>query len=110
MKLRAIPLVLALAAAVWPIPVRAADIPRDEQPMYGGIAPTTPQKQIDDAYVARAVKLAGSRPKGSDMSARLGFEYLQNRHDPATAMKRFNQAWLVDPDNGAAFHGMALAL
>jgi len=52
--------------------------------------------------------LGYSRPQGSDKSVQLGWQYFFSKHDIATAMKRFNQAWLLDPDNGNAFHGFAV--
>jgi Tfp pilus assembly protein PilF len=39
----------------------------------------------------------------------LGFKYFFQR-DFKTAIRRFNQAWLLDPQNGGAFHGFALVV
>ena len=84
--------------------------PRNEQPIYGDTPPNDAERKADETFIDSAVKLEGNRPAASDKSVSLGFGYLLTQHDPATAMKRFNQAWLLDPDNGAAFHGMALTL
>ena len=53
---------------------------------------------------------AAGRPKlrrFSDDAAGKGWDYLQ-RGDPETAMKRFNQAWLLCPENAGATWGMAI--
>jgi tetratricopeptide (TPR) repeat protein len=67
-------------------------------PKYGKAEKTPEQKKADkeliDAYVAQA----GSRSKGSELLIRLGFNYLY-KGDLRTAMYRFNQAWLLDPQN-----------
>lgn len=38
----------------------------------------------------------------------LGWRYFRRDGDPMTAMKRFNQAWLLNPENGEAYSGMAV--
>ena len=64
--------------------------------------------EADKTFLAETEKRGYSRAQGSDMSVTLGWRYFRERHDMATAMKRFNQAWLLDPDNGDAFHGFAV--
>ncbi len=41
------------------------------------------------------------------MSVELGWKYFF-KGDVASAMTRFNQAWLLNPENGDAFHGFAV--
>ncbi len=62
----------------------------------------------DDEFIAATLKAGYSRAQGSDKSVQLGWQYFFQKQDFATAMKRFNQAWLLDPDNGDAFHGFAV--
>src|SRR5215467_15890094 len=86
----------------------ALAVPLNEQPMYGN-QPKTPEMQAaDEQFIANAAKLRYNRVQASDKSVQLGWQYFFQRHDIATAMKRFNQAWLADPDNGDAFHGFAI--
>lgn len=80
--------------------------PLNEQPMFGGLPKSPAMIKADEELIASAAKY-GSRAKTSDMSVTLGWRYLGKRDIPA-AMKRFNQAWLLDPTNGDAFHGFAV--
>jgi Tfp pilus assembly protein PilF len=82
----------------------AASYPLNEQPMFARQSKTPAEQKFFDSVA----KLGYSRPQGSDKSVQLGWQYFFSKHDIATAMKRFNQAWLLDPDNGDAFHGFAL--
>ena len=92
------------------ISAQAAELPSNQRPMYGGIEFNAAQTEANDKFIDFAVKNAGNREKASNDTAMVGFDYLFKRRDPATAMQRFNQAWLLDPDNGFAIHGMALVL
>ncbi|HKU64780.1 MAG TPA: hypothetical protein VJQ06_06970 [Rhizomicrobium sp.] len=94
-------LVLALVS-----PAIAA--PTNEQPMFGN-RPKTPEMLAADAqFIAATEKFGYTRVQGSDKSVQLGWQYFFAKHDIPAAMKRFNQAWLLDPDNGDAFHGFAV--
>lgn len=99
---------LALVFLTLPFLAAASPYPVNEQPMFGG-QPKTPEMQAADRqFLAGVEKLGYSRAQGSDKEVALGWQYFFQRHDTATAMKRFNQAWLLDPDNGDAFHGFAV--
>lgn len=86
----------------------AGPYPLNEQPMFGGQPKTPEMLAADQEYLANVAKLGYSRAQGSDKSVQLGWQYFFTKHDIVTAMKRFNQAWLLDPDNGDAFHGFAV--
>ena len=86
----------------------AGPYPLNEQPLFGGQPKTPEMLAADRDLFANVAKLGYSRAQGSDRSVQLGWQYFFARHDIATAMKRFNQAWLLDPDNGDAFHGFAI--
>lgn len=93
---------LALLAA----PTAAA--PLNEQPMFGGQPKTPAMVAADTQFIAATEKFGYTRVQGSDKSVQLGWQYFSSKNDIAAAMKRFNQAWLLDPDNGDAFHGFAV--
>jgi Tfp pilus assembly protein PilF len=93
-------LVLALVS-----PVNA--LPLNEQPMFGNQPKTAEMMNADAQYIASTQKY-GTRAQVSDKAVQLGWQYFFDRKDTVTAMKRFNQAWLLDPDNGDAFHGFAV--
>jgi Tfp pilus assembly protein PilF len=84
----------------------AKTYPVTERPMYGGVAKTPAMIAADDALIEAAEKL-GTRPHVSDMLVARGWQAFF-RGDLGGAMKQFNQAWLLDPENGDAFHGFAL--
>src|SRR5688572_234101 len=69
-------------------------------PMYGGHdRRSNPQlKAADDALINAATKEYGSRAAASERFAAQAFRYYF-RDDLAAAMKLFNQAWVLNPDN-----------
>ena len=73
-------------------------------PMYGGASRSRDLLASDQALIEEAMKQAGSREAASREFMRVGWEYF-DRGDLNTAMKRFNQAWLVNPENADAFWG-----
>jgi len=85
------------------------DYPPNEQPMYGGIEKTPAMKKADDEYIQRVLTSGYTRESGARAAVELGFRYF-SKNDFATAMKRFNQAWLLDPRLGDTYHGFALVL
>jgi len=87
----------------------AAEYPPNEQPLYGGIAKPPAMIEADQHFIDDVLKMGLSRAQGSDKAVETGWTYLR-QGDLADAMKRFNQAWLLDPDNGDAFHGFAVAV
>lgn len=80
----------------------------DQLPMYGGFDRNThPQfKQADQTFIQKASTAAGSREKAAEALVRRGFAYYYE-DDLANAMRRFNQAWLLNPNNPDAHWGFA---
>ena len=71
-------------------------------PMYGAeyepyIKKTEEQKENDQKFIASIIKSEGSRKVGAKRFSAAGWLKLKNG-DAKTAMMRFNQAWLLDPD------------
>ena len=71
-------------------------------PMYGSeyepyIKKTEAQKEKDQKFIASIVKSEGTRKVGAERFSAAGWLKLKNG-DAKTAMMRFNQAWLLDPD------------
>ena len=81
----------------------------NELPMYGRAPKNEKQIKADEIFIEAATKAAGSREVAARHAIQRGFEYL-NRADRSTAMKRFNQAWLLTPDNPHVFWGFGSAL
>ena len=73
-------------------------------PKYGNVEKTQEQKDADQAFIKTTLQTEGTKEKASENLVRLGFSYLSKR-DFKTAMYRFNQAWLLNPENENAFWG-----
>ncbi|MGH9867305.1 MAG: tetratricopeptide repeat protein [Candidatus Polarisedimenticolia bacterium] len=103
---------LVLAAV---LPAFAAGTPWkksiDQLPMYGGVDrsmdPAT--AAADDKFIAAATQGFGSRRKASESYVEEGARDFRGGDD-RMAMRRFNQGWLLDPNNPYAFHGFAIVL
>lgn len=81
---------------------------RNLLPKYGQLPKLDWQKAADDAFLkASDEEYHGDRKKASADTALRGWQYLIDQRDPDAAMRRFNQAWLLDPGNGTALWGMA---
>lgn len=72
-------------------------------PKYGDSQKTKEQKEADEEFIAIILKRDSTRRKGSENMVRLGFKYLYR--DIKTAMYRFNQAYLLDPENTDIYWG-----
>ena len=93
--------VLILAAGL----VRADD--RNLLPKYGQLPKADWQKEADAAFIkATDEEYHGDRKKASADTAARGWQYLA-AGDLEAAMRRFNQAWLLNENNGTALWGMA---
>lgn len=86
-------------------------LPANQLPMYGGVEKNEAQKKADND-LAEGLKAKGVTPEqGSRQAMRLGWEAFNGKdRNLAVAMKRFNQAWMLDPQNGDSYHGFALVL
>jgi len=107
------PLVALLAACAVLFGTQTGEAqprPANEQPMYGEVAKTPDMLAADKAFIDQVEGMGYSRAGGSDESVKRGMQELMQKHDLTIAMRRFNQAWLLDPDNGDAYHGMAIVV
>lgn len=88
----------------WP-----EDHPRNEIPMYGeGRLPDALQ-EANREFVREAYKEGISLSTSSNLAMDRGWEALADG-DSSTAIRRFNQAWLLDRRNGAAYWGFGVFL
>ncbi len=102
---RTVFLVLLLAVAFVPQVVFAQNI--NLLPKYGLLPKNDAQKKADAIFLTEMDKsYKGNRKKAAEDIALLGWQFLLKGNAP-DAMKRFNQAWLLDSSNGIALWGMA---
>jgi len=74
------------------------------QPEYGNAKKTKEDLQADKEFIEFSLKNDTTPRKASEHLVRLGFTHLY-QGDIETAMRRFNQAWLLDPTNENAYWG-----
>ena len=87
--------------------VGKVEYPINELPMYGGLEKTASQKQADDIYITTMTRGGRSREDAANVAAKVAWNIFY-QGDKSTAIKRFNQAWLLDPDNQLALWGFAV--
>jgi hypothetical protein len=75
-------------------------------PMYGGLDRQSDPvlKGADEALIEGTTKAFGSRAAASKRFTDEGFRFYFH-DDISTAMRRFNQGWLLDPKNPDVFYG-----
>ena len=77
------------------------------QPKYGALPKNEAQKAADEKFLASIDDhYKGNRKKGAEDVSGRGWQLLRQGNIP-DAMRRFNQAWLIDNENGSALWGMA---
>ncbi len=83
-------------------------VPVNDLPMYGGYPKTASQEAADKAFIESVLPLDGHDPEAAaERLARLGWNFYY-QGDRATAIRRFNQAWLLHAENQNALWGFAV--
>ena len=85
----------------------AASLPIDELPMYGGIEKTGDIKKGEEAMIAIIAKAGSSRETVAKDVIKTSFKYFKKGRI-SSAIKGFNHAWFLDPENGDVYYGFAL--
>lgn len=98
----------AMALSACAAPSDSGRRPINELPMYGSALKTEAQKQADQKLIEDTLAYGVTREEGARLMVAKGWEYL-DEGEPGLAMRRFNQAWLLDAGNAAAYWGMAAA-
>lgn len=91
-----------------PAPAQAAS---DEAPMYAGgnRSEVAALRAGDEQEAAQAMTAFGSAGAASQARVEQGYRLFREQQ-PGLAMRRFNQAWLLNPDNPEVYAGFALIL
>jgi tetratricopeptide (TPR) repeat protein len=97
---------LALFGCATALPPAASPI--DQVPMYGGMDRSAypDLRAADETFIRGVTKEFGSREAASRNFVNYAFE-LYRKDDLARAMRRFNQAWLLNPNNAEVYWGFA---
>lgn len=102
----------AILLIAFSLPLQAEDrVPIDQEPMYGGFDRKSIQKlrEGDEKLIADTTMHYGTRQMASTAFVDNGFSYYM-RDDLPNAMRRFNQAWLLDPSNPNVYAGFGSVL
>jgi len=98
--------ILLAAALILCADLACAD-DRSLLPKYGGLPETAIEKEINKTFISGMDQdYHGDLKKASMDMAMRGWQYLA-AGDLDDAMRRFNQAWLLNKKNGTALWGMA---
>jgi Tfp pilus assembly protein PilF len=81
-------------------------VPENEQPFFGFVAKTPAHSAADEKFVTQLVELSGSRQRALDEALRRGWGGLLSG-DAVTASRRFNQAYLIAPEQSGVYQAFA---
>jgi tetratricopeptide (TPR) repeat protein len=76
----------------------------NELPMYGNVNKTKEQIEVDNNFLNECRKLPGGIDSAATKAIKRGWEYFF-KNDFSTSMKRFNQAWLLNPKRAEIYWG-----
>jgi hypothetical protein len=79
----------------------------NELPMYGHIQKSVHQLESDQRFIETITSDGRSLESAAQTAAEMGWRFFYEGDRP-NAMKRFNQAWLLDPGNQLALWGFAV--
>jgi len=102
-------ILLILAVCLVGCSGHSEEVPLNEQPMYGNVPPDQELQKIHDKYIKTVIVDYGSREVAIQEGLKAAW-YPYSKNDFKTAMKRFNQVWLLDPNNAQVFYGFGLVM
>ncbi len=86
---------------------QAEEFPRNEQPMYGNAKPSPEELRTNKAVLD--ILGQANRMMVSEKAVDIGWRAIAD-NDLPKAMRRFNQGWLLNKDNGRVYWGFAVVL
>ncbi|WP_400193696.1 tetratricopeptide repeat protein [Hymenobacter sp. B81] len=84
--------------------MQVGGVPINELPRYGGARKTKAALKADQAFLADCDQRFPSRDSAARAMLAAGWQHLSQQQYP-TAIKRFNQAWLLDSTNAGVYWG-----
>ena len=86
---------------------RSYTAPTNEQPFFGFAAKSAEEKAGDEKFVSAMIAATGTREKAFDEITKRAWRAL-NTGKIREAAVRFNQAFLISPEESAVYHGLAV--
>jgi Tfp pilus assembly protein PilF len=80
--------------------------PVNEQPFYGFVEKSAAMREADERFLATIVQLTGSRERAFQATTQRGWRALGSGN-VSEAARRFNEAFLLLPDESEVYHGLA---
>ena len=80
--------------------------PDNKKPMYGEVPKNEHYKEIDEEFKKNCIKQYGTLDSAAQAHIAFGWEYFCYG-DLTTAMKRFNQSWLLNQEIPDVYFGFA---
>ena len=81
--------------------------PVNEQPFFGFAAKSSEQKAEDEKFVSAMIGATGSREKAFEEATKRAWIAIQAGKVREAAL-RFNQAFLISPEQSSVYHGFAV--
>ncbi len=81
--------------------------PTNEQPFFGFVAKDAAQKAADEKFVKAMLDAVGTREKAFEEATKRGWRAV-TKGNSAEAAQRFNQAFLLAPEQSGVYHGFAV--
>jgi len=85
-------------------------VPSNEAPFFNFVEKNEAQKVADQRLIAGILQQGYDRAKAANSAIVSGSRAFMQDRDPATAAKRFNQAYLLDPQQSGIYHGFAMVV
>lgn len=85
-------------------------VPSNEAPFFNFIEKNEGQKAADQRLIASVLQQGYGRAEAANAAIVSGSRTLLQDRDIATAAKRFNQAYLLDPQQSGIYHGFAMVV
>jgi len=89
---------------------RSYPVPENEAPFFNFAEANEAQKAIDRRFVDGVLQQVPDRAKAAGIAIKAGDRAFLQENDPATAVMRFNQAHLLDPQQSGIYHGFAMVV
>ena len=81
--------------------------PTSEQPFFGFVVKSSEQKAADEKFVKAMLEAVGTREKAFDETTKRGWRAI-TKGNAGEATQRFNQAFLLAPEQSGVYHGFAV--
>jgi Tfp pilus assembly protein PilF len=86
---------------------RTYSAPPNEQPFFGFVVKSSEQRAADEDFVKAMIQAVGTREKAYEEASKRGWRAV-TKGNAGEAAQRFNQAFLLAPEQSGVYHGFAV--